>query len=368
GRDVLEKFNCVGCHTIDMEKWEFDYHPGKLESPLPFDPAKEYAFVQPHFTPNEIEASKKVDRRGLGHAVVSGMLMQEEDDGDGNITSYFKPWVSVAIDGNIFRAGGQDVVIPNQAITAKHPPYGGDLARLLHPVVFEQEKKVNPNAKASDAWGWVPPPLVNEGQKVRAEWLYEFLVQPYPIRPATVLRMPKFNLSPAESTALVDYFAAKDNAQYPYEHDSRTWSEYTMSPAQLQASSAKLDGALKIVTDNNYCVKCHLVGDYVPPGSASALAPQLDRIADRLRPDYLQKWIAHPPSLLPYTGMPVNFPADKPANQELLKGTAEQQMQAVVDLLLNWSRLLKDQPSSSMKSRVKPPPGAAPAATGAGGE
>jgi cytochrome c551/c552 len=369
GRDVLEKFNCVGCHTIDMEKWEFDYEPGKLASPQPFDPAKEYAFVQPHFTPNEIEASKKVDRRGLGHAVVSGMPNPEvQEDEDGKPVWFFKPWQSVAINGNIFRAGGQEVEIPQANITAKHPPYGGDLARLLHPVVFELEKKVNPNAKASDAWGWVPPPLVNEGQKVRAEWLYEFLMQPYAIRPATVLRMPKFNLSPAESAALVDYFAAKDNAQYPYEHDSRTWSEYTMSPDQLKQSATKLDGALKIVTDNNYCVKCHLVGDYVPPGSTAALAPQLDRIADRLRPDYLQKWIANPPMMLPYTGMPVNFPADKPADQKLLAGKAEEQMQSVVDLLLNWSRLLKDQPGSSMKSRVKPPTAAPAAAPATGGE
>ena len=52
------------------------------------------------------------------------------------------------------------------------------------------------------AWDWVPPPLVGEGRKVQSEWLYEFLLDPHPIRPLTVLRMPQFNMSSHEATAL----------------------------------------------------------------------------------------------------------------------------------------------------------------------
>ena len=58
-------------------------------------------------------------------------------------------------------------------------------------------------------------PLIGEGAKVQTDWLHDFLLNPYPIRPAVFLRMPKFNMSSAEATALVDYFAAHKNNLSP---------------------------------------------------------------------------------------------------------------------------------------------------------
>jgi hypothetical protein len=60
--------------------------------------------------------------------------------------------------------------------------------------------------------------------------------------------------------------------------------------------------------------------------------------------------------------MPVNIPFDKPVDQKLFPGTSEQQLNAVVDLLMNFDRLAQSQ--MSIKSRIKPvapAPGAAPA-------
>jgi hypothetical protein len=127
-----------------------------------------------------------------------------------------------------------------------------------------------------------------------------------------------------------------------------------------------LEEALNIVIDNNYCVKCHLIGDYTPPGSLQALAPRLDRVHNRLRPDYLRDWIANPKRLLPYTGMPLNFPAevaDAPDQsqeagqtpiQQIYEGTSEEHINAVVDLLLNYDLLMKEK--TSIKANVKAPP------------
>ena len=47
-----------------------------------------------------------------------------------------------------------------------------------------------------------------------------------------------------------------------------------------------MSDALKIVTDNNYCIKCHLLGDFSPAGSDRAKAPQLDQVYKRLRPNF----------------------------------------------------------------------------------
>ncbi len=368
GRQLLEQFNCVGCHTIDHETWEFDYKPNEFAGPPEF---KGYEILRPHFTPEQLAASRAVDRRGLGHARITGMPNPEvqEDPDTGKPVHFFQLWKNVAINGHAWMVGGQEIEVKAENITNKRPPYGGDLARFLHPLVLATEKKVNGNVKASDAWGWVPPPLVGEGEKVRPEWLYEFLLDPYAIRPAVVLRMPKFNFSASEARILADYFAAKDNTQYPYEFDERSWSTNTMTDDERTKSHERLDGALRVLTDNNYCVKCHKVGDFTPPGTPVTLAPQLDRVAQRLRPEFLLKWLAQPNTMLPYTGMPVNFPIDKPADQKLLSGTSEQQVQSVVDLLLNWSRYMTDQQANSIKARVKPPtavPVAAPTTSGGG--
>src|SRR5262249_55835862 len=61
----------------------------------------------------------------------------------------------------------------------------------------------------------VPPPLLREGEKTQPDWLFRFLKNPSPIRPVTVLRMPRFNMSDDEAMALVNYFAAVDKMGNP---------------------------------------------------------------------------------------------------------------------------------------------------------
>ena len=114
------------------------------------------------------------------------------------------------------------MIIPEAAIEKRYEPIGGFLARLAYPTVVAEERKTNPNAKADEAWGWLPPPLKGEGRKVQTEWLHDFLLDPHVIRPAAVLRMPKFNMSSDEATKLVNYFAAVDGVDYPYDFDPRT--------------------------------------------------------------------------------------------------------------------------------------------------
>jgi hypothetical protein len=113
-------------------------------------------------------------------------------------------------------------------------------------------------------------------------------------------------------------------------------------------------------------VKCHLVGSYSPPGNPKALAPQLERVHERLRPDYVHNWIANPKRYLPYTGMPVNIPFDKPVSQDLYAGTSDQQVNALTDLLMHYDTFAKQ--NLSLEAYLKQPvqPSASPAAGPAG--
>ena len=79
--------------------------------------------------------------------------------------------------------------------------------------------------------------------------------------------------------------------------------------------------------------------DYSPGGDLkTGLAPRLDRVAGRIRPEYLRRWLANPKSQLPYTAMPVNFPPEKSMGQEIYPGASVEQLDAVLDLLINYDR------------------------------
>ena len=217
----------------------------------------------------------------------------------------------------------------------------------LLPRAIELEKQVNPNAAGGEAWGWLPPPLIGQGMKVQPAWLHEFLLDPYEIRPAVLMRMPKFNMSSEEAAALVNYFAARDGAPYPYDFNERSQlprlaeldQQYRYSLESVDdkpSGETRLDHAMNLVTSTQLCVQCHLVGDYVPAGADRAKAPNLANVGRRLRPEYVRRWIAKPYHIVPYTPMAVNFPYGQPKWQELYHGTSEQQIDALVDLLMNY--------------------------------
>ena len=357
GLVVAERFNCSGCHTLQMDRWDLAYEPETMGEPPAFN---DYPFFRGHFSPDQVRDSLEVDTAGRRRTSIVGMPILDPETGipqlvdedgipvepDEEDVIFHRPvalWKDALVDGEARLVGGPNVFIPEDAIKAgKHyPAKGGDLARLLFPVVIEDEKAINPNVKPSDAWGWLPPPLVGEGKKVQSPWLHKFFLNPHPIRPSAVLRMPKFNLQSSQAAALVDYFSVVDGAEYPYVYDPRL-DESSVDIAEQQ-HPGHLDGAMRIVTNNNYCVKCHLVGDYAPPGNPKALAPQLERVHERLRPDYVHGWIANPKRYLPYTGMPVNIPYDKPVSQDLYVGDSEQQLGALTDLLMHYDEFTKRQ-------------------------
>jgi hypothetical protein len=178
--------------------------------------------------------------------------------------------------------------------------------------------------------------LSHEGAIVQPNWLYRYIRDPTVIRPAAVMRMPRFNLSPAETVALTDYFAAASSAEHPY----------TPKPAVASAllDIARMNKAMKLVLDRGvYCAKCHLIGNYRPAGDdVAVLAPRLDEVADRLRPEYVRRWIAEPKSVLPYTAMPAHFPpTGEPLGQDLFPGSSTEQLDAVSELLIRYDEYMR---------------------------
>ena len=279
-------------------------------------------------------------------------------DFDDNEYFFYEFWRPEVVNGKVWHTSQAAPVYDNQ-VKQHWPARGGVLPGMVRDLVLSHEKSRDSalaNIKDGDAQvlGWLPPPLVNEGRKVQTDWLYRFLLDPYPIRPAVVLRMPKFNMSHEESRTLVNYFAAIDNVDFPYEDVPPRDPGYLAD--HLQGNPDYLKNAFEIVADAKVCMQCHRLGNFAPKGSLRAQAPQLDQVYNRLRSDWTKDWLSAPKTQLPYTVMPNNFPHHKPNFQDRIPGPSEDQIQAVRALLLNYDRYIRSLEEVSMKDRIKVPP------------
>lgn len=370
GRTVLERFNCAGCHTLDMEQWQIAFEEYQFDSP---STVIDFPFLAEHLAANEVAESLVKDNRGRYHSTLHGQpvmseetglaelydedgLPLEEDDDESEPYYRFTLWKDALIRGEAWLVGLQDLMVPasrdgyGPADGQAYPARGGDLARYLYPQVIAHAKQTNPQVKGSEAWGWLPPPLMIEGEKVQPDWLHGFLMNPTALRPAVVMRMPNFHMSSDEAAKLVNYFAAVSGADFPYEYKPQQQASYL---AQAEAEHPeRMNQAMNIVVDGNYCVKCHSVADFQPEGDASTFGPNLANVYHRLRPDYVRNWVANPKRILPYTGMPVNViykPEDSEylggVAQKLFDGTSLQQLRGLVDLLMNFDVYTRRQTS-----------------------
>ncbi|MBN2291794.1 MAG: c-type cytochrome [Pirellulales bacterium] len=358
GRKIIDKYACASCHAMEMERWKIRFDPKFFEPPEASE--GDYDFLAPRILLRQIDESKTIDRRGLVTAELVGMPVvgddgkpaelegdEEDEDGEPLPMRAFSLWEPAVINGEECRVGGADVLVYDHQILERQPPLGGEFARLLYPVAFSQARAAGANVAGMEAWGWGPPPLANEGEVVQPAWLHDYLLNPTQIRPAAVLRMPKYNMSADEAGKLVDYFAAKSKVPYPYASSAPGSATSDLAEKEKQHPK-RLDNAMRIVTDRKtYCAKCHLVGDFNPGGETkTTLAPNLDEVGRRILPDYIRRWLANPKAAVPYTGMPVNFPPEgNPLGQDLFKGSSLEQLDAVTDLLINYDRQMSQKTS-----------------------
>jgi cytochrome c2 len=174
-----------------------------------------------------------------------------------------------------------------------------------------------------------PPMLYNEkshigeGARVQTAWLNGFLHNPAnQIRPWLEVRMPTFDFSEDDLNSITQYFAAQDKVPYPYE--------------PKPVLEAAMVAAGKNLFEKWQCVKCHVVGGKLPNQDPANMAPDLAKVPERLRADWLSQWLADPGRIASGTRMPANFPADSKENAfpEILGGDQSKQIEAVRAYLL----------------------------------
>lgn len=147
----------------------------------------------------------------------------------------------------------------------------------------------------------LPPKLLTEGARVDPEWLRRFLSNPAlqtrdtnrnGVRPYLKVRMPTFSFSDNELRKLVRFFQALSQQPMPY------------IPEQVPTLTAKeTDMARSLFSSTAApCLKCHATGD--AQHDKIATAPNFLLARERLKPDWVERWIVDPQAMAPGTSMP----------------------------------------------------------------
>jgi len=233
GRQVLDKYNCNGCHLVRPGVFEFSPLAPAPKEFLEGEPAKAIALDQLNRAWSDNQRNSAGDHVFRDSNAWVGVpstrpdrltafgLPQSVPNADDESKPYKAVQLTQALRYHVKEDGKalardipayNSVLLPNQLL-AQSDPYGGTFANLLARYLTEKDRqKYDKEEKARPA---VPPALLRQGEKTQPLWLFNFLRQPHEIRPVTVLRMPRFNMSEDEAMALVNYFSAVDKMSNP---------------------------------------------------------------------------------------------------------------------------------------------------------
>lgn len=161
------------------------------------------------------------------------------------------------------------------------------------------------------------PPLTWVGEKLRPEWLGDFLAGKitYKPRPYLRARMPHFT-GPMQAVARG---LVMEHGRPP------------QSPPQAPLAREFADTGRMLAAKKNWgCVACHNVGKTTSEAAFEAPGINFQYVRDRLTRDYYERWVYSPLRVEPGTKMPAVFQPGKPSLlDQFYGGSAEKQVEAL---------------------------------------
>jgi mono/diheme cytochrome c family protein len=163
--------------------------------------------------------------------------------------------------------------------------------------------------------GRLPPLLTGVGDKLRPEWLKHVLLNGAEDRKNyMVVKMPRFGGN--NVGGLVEAFAAVDLKLDPLPHVEFPEPEY-----RIKAAGRYLVGGQALS-----CIKCH---DFGPHPSVGIRAVSLTTMYQRLRPEWVDRYLRDPQLYRPGTRMPAPWPFGKATIRDVLNADVDLQIAAV---------------------------------------
>jgi nitrate reductase cytochrome c-type subunit len=256
GHQVLEKFNCSGCHQIRPGVYEFKTSAEGLDLLQQTYKQSSSTFKKDHVFPGH-NAWVGAPQTSPDRLTVFGTNPTIDK------TSFEDRTMLVVRLTDALRFTGTDRLMRNlpaasvvpiipEDLTVRADPWGGTFTELM--TQYMKPREADPDKARS----MLPPPLIREGERVQPNWLYGFLLNPPPVRPTNymMLRMPKFNMSSEEARTLVNYFSGVSRLTNPgsgvtseyvdvHQHDEAYWQARTREYIQRLKGDKKYDERVK---------------------------------------------------------------------------------------------------------------------------
>ena len=185
GSRVLTRYNCTGCHVLEMPKYAIPQGLKVAEAFTDFKSnvrasynARNNDFLAELYPGLTYDPKKKLDAENieaeLGLAKDEGSPVTIEGMPIGVFENELtvQVWKPVTIRGYTFNVG--DNVTLDQTKVQKTAPLGGNFAWLF--ATYQQERT---GTSFESFWNRLPPPLVREGNKVQTPWFALFVRDPY---------------------------------------------------------------------------------------------------------------------------------------------------------------------------------------------
>ena len=291
----INYYGCAGCHVIDgfedakpigadltyhgsknvnkfdfgfikdIEHTNYGWFEAKLKNPRIFDKHKEVEYEDKSRMPNYNFNDEQVE------AIVTALMGFTDDALEETILADVSPNAVLINEGmNIVKENNcQGCHIVNN--------YGG---RILEDI-------------GKPEYG--PPNLNTQGAKTQPEWLYDFFLNPYTIRPHLKVRMPSYNLDESEWNSIISGFRAMENEVNNFEVDH-----------VVNREAVKYHAGQKLA-EIGQCQSCHFIGTDFPTGDPPTWAPNLAMTKNRLRPSWVVDWLKNPQAIMPGTKMPAVY-------------------------------------------------------------
>lgn len=162
---------------------------------------------------------------------------------------------------------------------------GGEVGRLIEDLRCQSCHNINGDG------GDIAPELTWEGSAVQEAWLEDFMRNPNTLRPASIRRMPKFNLTSAEVKTISEYILSA--------RQSPGLDPDVLDPHTLNKAAAARGEELFYAKYG--CQSCHIANYKTDKGY---IGPPLAATGDRRPAAWVYTWLKNPQKVEPNTLMP----------------------------------------------------------------
>jgi cytochrome c2 len=189
-----------------------------------------------------------------------------------------------------------------ELLPGESPPAGEQIVLDLHCHACHLMPNADKHSLIGPGGVRLLPTLDWEADRARPEWVFEFLTEPFHLRPELHAQMPNFTLSDEEAMALTRFLMTLKLKRSVYVPKDM--------PSPLPPQTPETLTAAKAAFDLYKCFQCHLLEGKVIDPEKGQSGPDFIHTYNRLQVDWNYQWLVDPQVFIPGTKMPNFFYSD----------------------------------------------------------